>query len=41
MHFLAEERLLGACGYVANAEAAFDMTLDYVNERQAFGQTIG
>ncbi|MDH3747408.1 MAG: acyl-CoA dehydrogenase family protein [Gammaproteobacteria bacterium] len=40
MHFLAEERLLGACGYVANAEAAFNMTLDYVNERKAFGKTI-
>ena len=41
MHFLAEERLLGACGYIASAEAAFDMTLEYVNERKAFGQSIG
>jgi len=41
MHFLAEERLLGACGYLANAEAAFEMTLEYVNERKAFGKTIG
>lgn len=40
MHFLAEERLLGACGYIANAEAALDMTLDYVSDRKAFGQTI-
>ncbi len=40
MHFLAEERLLGACGYIANAEAAFDLTLDYVNERKAFGKTL-
>ncbi len=40
MHFLAEERLLGACGYIANAEAAFDLTLDYVNERKAFGKAI-
>ena len=40
MRFLAEERLLGACGYVANAEAAFNMTLDYVNERKAFGKTL-
>lgn len=40
MHFLAEERLLGACGYIANAEAAFNLTLDYVNERKAFGKTI-
>ncbi len=40
MHFLAEERLLGACGYIANAEAAFNMTLDYVNERKVFGKTL-
>lgn len=40
MHFLAEERLLGACGYIASAEAAFNLTLDYVNERKAFGQAI-
>jgi len=40
MHFLAEERLLGACGYVANAEAAFNMTLDYVKERKVFGRTL-
>ncbi len=40
MHFLAEERLLGACGYIANTEAAFNLTLDYVNERKAFGKTI-
>ena len=40
MHFLAEERLLGACAYIANAEAAFNLTLDYVNERKAFGKTL-
>lgn len=40
MHGLAEERLLGACGYIASAEAAFDLTLAYVNERKAFGQRI-
>ena len=40
MHFLAEERLLGACGYLANAEAAFDVTLSYVNERQVFGRIL-
>jgi acyl-CoA dehydrogenase len=33
-------RLLGACGYVANAEAAFNVTMDYVNERKAFGRSI-
>ena len=40
MHGLAEERLLGACGYVANAEAAFNLTLEYVNDRKAFGRPI-
>ncbi|MBT8096667.1 MAG: acyl-CoA dehydrogenase, partial [Woeseia sp.] len=40
MHFLAEERLLGAVGYLANAEAAFNITMDYTQERKAFGQRI-
>jgi acyl-CoA dehydrogenase len=40
MHFLAEERLLGAVGYLAAADAAFDITLDYIRERKAFGQPI-
>jgi acyl-CoA dehydrogenase len=40
MHFLAEERLIGAVGYLASAEAALDLTMDYVRERKAFGQTI-
>lgn len=40
MHFLAEERLLGAVGYLACANAALDLTLDYIKERKAFGQTI-
>ena len=40
MHFLAEERLLGAVGYLAAADAAFDLTMDFVTERKAFGQTI-
>ncbi len=40
MHFLAEERLLGAVGYLAAADAAFDITMDYIKERKAFGQTI-
>jgi acyl-CoA dehydrogenase len=40
MQFLAEERLIVACGCVAAAEAAFRTTLDYVRERQAFGQPI-
>lgn len=40
MHFLAEERLLGAVGYVAAADAAFDITMEYIKDRKAFGQTI-
>ncbi|MEQ8205551.1 MAG: acyl-CoA dehydrogenase family protein [Woeseia sp.] len=40
MHFLAEERLLGAVGYLANAEAALNATMDYVRERKAFGKTV-
>jgi len=40
MHFLAEERLLGAVGYVATSNAAFDITMDYIKDRKAFGQTI-
>ncbi len=41
MHYLAEERLLAAVGFLANAVTAFDLTLDWVNERKAFGQVIG
>lgn len=40
MHFLAEERLLGAVGYLAASDVAFDITMDYIRERKAFGQTI-
>ncbi|MGI9203612.1 MAG: acyl-CoA dehydrogenase family protein [Woeseiaceae bacterium] len=40
MHFLAEERLLGAVGYLAAANAAFDITMEYITEREAFGQKI-
>jgi acyl-CoA dehydrogenase len=40
MQFLAEERLIVACGCVAAAEAALQVTLDYVRERIAFGQPI-
>jgi acyl-CoA dehydrogenase len=40
MHFLAEERLIGAVGYLASAEAAFNLPMDYVTERKAFGQAI-
>ena len=40
MHFLAEERLLGSVGYLAAADAAFDITMDFIRERKAFGQPI-
>lgn len=40
MHFLEEERLLCAIGSLAAANAAFDVTMDYIKERKAFGQTI-
>ena len=38
---LPQERLSIAASAVAAAEAALDWTLDYVRERQAFGQPIG
>lgn len=40
MHFLAEERLLSAIGSLANAEAAFAVTLEYAGDRQVFGRRI-
>ena len=40
MHFLAEERLLSAVGALANAEAAYDVTLEYATDRKVFGQTV-
>jgi len=40
MHHLAEERLLSAVGALANAEAAFAVTMEYVNERKVFGRTV-
>jgi acyl-CoA dehydrogenase len=41
MHFLAEERLISACQAISHAQVAFDITLDYILERKAFGQPIG
>ncbi|HXV71796.1 MAG TPA: acyl-CoA dehydrogenase family protein [Acidimicrobiia bacterium] len=38
---LPQERLSLATGSIAHAQAAFDWTLEYVKERQAFGQPIG
>jgi long-chain-acyl-CoA dehydrogenase len=40
MHFLAEERLIGAASYVAAGNAAFDLTMEYIQERKAFGRAI-
>jgi alkylation response protein AidB-like acyl-CoA dehydrogenase len=39
--FLAGERLVAAIGSLAAAQTAFDITLDYVKERRAFGKPIG
>lgn len=38
---LPQERLSLATGSIAHAQTAFNWTLDYVKERQAFGQRIG
>jgi alkylation response protein AidB-like acyl-CoA dehydrogenase len=40
MHFLAEERLLSAVGALANAEAAYEVTLEYATDRKVFGQAV-
>ena len=37
---LAEERLLGAAGYLASAQLSWDLTADYVKERKAFGKPV-
>jgi alkylation response protein AidB-like acyl-CoA dehydrogenase len=41
MHFLAEERLISASQAVAHAQVAFDITMQYILERKAFGRPIG
>ena len=38
---LAEERLLAAVQSIAHAQVAFDLTLDFVKERRAFGKPVG
>ncbi len=40
MRFLAEERLLNAVGSISHAQVAFDLTMDYIKERKAFGRPI-
>jgi acyl-CoA dehydrogenase len=39
--FLVDERLIGACQSIAAAQVAFDLTLDFIRTRRAFGQPIG
>jgi len=41
MHHLAEERLISACQEVVHAQVAFDLTMEYILERKAFGKPIG
>lgn len=40
MEGLAEERLIGAAGYLAAAQRAFDVTVDFVQQRKAFGKKV-
>jgi len=40
MHGLVEERLLAAVGFIANCEAAFETTMEYINDREVFGQPV-
>ena len=40
MRGLAEERLIGAAGYIACAQLSWDLTADYVKQRKAFGKPL-
>lgn len=40
MEGLAEERLIGACGYLAAGQLSWDLTADFVQERKAFGKPV-
>lgn len=40
MKGLAEERLIGASGYLSAAQVSWDLTAEYVKERKAFGKPI-
>lgn len=40
-HSLAEERLIASVNSLTHAQVAFDITLEYIKERRAFGRPIG
>ncbi|MCD7107789.1 acyl-CoA dehydrogenase family protein [Rhizobium sp. DKSPLA3] len=40
MEGLAEERLIASCGYLAVGRRAFDITRDYVMQREVFGKPL-
>jgi long-chain-acyl-CoA dehydrogenase len=40
MKGLAEERLIGAVGYLTAAQLSWDLTADYVKQRKAFGKPL-
>ncbi len=40
MEGLAEERLIGAAGYLASAQLSWDLTSDFVKERKTFGKPL-
>jgi acyl-CoA dehydrogenase len=40
MEGLAEERLIGAAGYLSAAQLSYDLAVDYVKERKAFGKPV-
>ena len=40
MEGLTEERLIGGCMYTSAAQLSFDLTLEFVKERKAFGKRI-
>lgn len=40
MQGLAEERLIGAVGYIASARTAFNVTREFVMERKVFGKPL-
>ena len=40
MEGLAEERLIGAAGYLASAQLSWDLTAEFVKERKVFGKPL-